>query len=124
MRRKLRTLRRALAVTVLLAFTTWMAVDRLTSSPPWPNPNGYDDFVKAGQMVTTSLDRRRDLGDYRELGLQDLREFASTNAEALKIARGALDRRCCMPLKNSQDWFRAHLGEMLSFKHLTFVFCL
>ena len=23
--------------------------------PPLPNPNGYDDFVKAGQMVTTTL---------------------------------------------------------------------
>lgn len=98
MRRKLRTLLRALAATLVLVFIAWVALDRLTSPSRWPNPNGYDEFVRAGQMVTRTLDGHGDLGDYRDLTLESLRAFAATNAEALKIARGALDRECCVPV--------------------------
>jgi len=87
----------ALAIVILIPFGP---------EPALPNPNGYDDFVKAGQMVTTTLDGHGSLVDYRELGVEGLRAFAVTNAEALKIARLGLSHRCRLPVENSQDWFR------------------
>jgi len=75
-------------------------------------------------MVTTTLDDHGDLGDYRELAFESLRAFAATNAETLKVARGALEYQCRVPVENTQDWFRAHLKEMLGFKELGRIFLL
>jgi len=110
------------AVIALLVLAAWLIT--LGSGSALPNPNGYDDFVKAGQVLITSLEGHGNLADYREIGFEDLRAFAATNAEALKIARGTLERQCRVPVKNNQDWFRAHLGEMITFKSLTYAFLL
>src|SRR5689334_8080603 len=62
--------------------------------PPLPNPNGYDDLVKAGTMVSpnsvrVSLERTNEA---------QLRSLVSTNADALALARVGLSRECRMPL--------------------------
>ena len=46
-----------------------------------PNPNGYDYFVKAGQML------KGDSAAFRQLSGAGLRAFVEQNAEALKVAR-------------------------------------
>jgi len=109
----------AFAVVVLAISIALVALR--DSGTALPNPNGYDDFVKSGRMVTTSLGSL-DLGDYREFNTEALSAFSKTNAEALKIARCALDRQCRVPIENNVDWFRAHLGEMVAIKNLTRVF--
>jgi hypothetical protein len=122
-----RVRKKVVIVLTFIALVSALALVIYTSlghGPALPNPNGYDDFVKAGKMVTTTLDGHGDLGDYRELGLESLRAFAATNADALKIARVGLEHQCRVPVKNSQEWFRAHLGEMVTFKDLTRVFLL
>jgi hypothetical protein len=122
-----RVRKKAVIVFALIAFVLVLALVIFTSLGPGsalPNPNGYDDFVKAGQIVTATLDRRRGLGDYGDLNLEELRVLASTNAEALRIARDALDKQCRVPVINSQDWFRSHLGVSISFFQITRVFCL
>jgi hypothetical protein len=60
--------------------------------PPIPQPNGYDDFVKAGEMVTDNA------SDYGTMGEAELRTFVTKNAEALKLARTGLSRKCRVPL--------------------------
>jgi hypothetical protein len=107
-----------------IALALAVAISLRDSGDRVPNPNGYDDFVRAGKMVVWPLDSEGDSADYRELNLENLRVSAATNAEALRIVRGALEQRCRVPIQNSTDWFRTHLGEMITFKELTQVFLL
>ena len=77
-----------LAVMALVLFTT---AQRPTKSP-LPNPNGYDDFVSAGAAVDGSV------GDYPALDRAALGALVSTNAEALRLLRLGLTRRCTLPI--------------------------
>jgi len=61
-----------------------------------PNPNAYDDLVKAGQMVSTNT------ANYAKMGVTPLRALVATNAEALSVARDALDSPCRAPVRYSQ----------------------
>jgi hypothetical protein len=60
--------------------------------PPLPNPNGYDDFVKAGEAVLG------DISDWPVLDHDSLRDLVSTNAEPLRLLRLGLTRQCVMPM--------------------------
>ena len=62
---------------------------------PLPQPNGYDDFVKAGAMITDNA------SDYRSMNQVELRAFVTNNAEALKLVRTGLGRECRVPLDYS-----------------------
>jgi hypothetical protein len=60
-------------------------------SPALPNPNGYDDFVKAGRSIT---------GDVTAAQGQDpqiLRDLVSSNTEPLRLVRHGLSCRCSFP---------------------------
>ena len=57
-----------------------------------PNPNGYDDFIKAGEAVLGNID------DFPELDHDSLRDLVSTNAEPLRLLRLGLTRQCVMPM--------------------------
>ncbi|MDB6065597.1 MAG: hypothetical protein JWR26_1805 [Pedosphaera sp.] len=86
---------------------------------PLPNPNGYDDFVKAGKL---SPNRENDY-KYATMPQDDLRALVVTNEEALKLVRVGLTRKCRVPINYSQDYFERILPELLGFKALTFVLC-
>jgi hypothetical protein len=64
--------------------------------PPLPNPNGYDDLVKAGKLVSTNS-----IKDWEGTNVVQLRELVSTNAKALSLARIGLGRECRMPLDSA-----------------------
>ena len=57
---------------------------------PLPNPNGYDDLVRAGKMVTR-------LENQEEASTEELRRFVDRHSEALRIARTGLHRECRIP---------------------------
>src|SRR5690242_21683716 len=65
--------------------------------PPLPNPNGYEDLVKAGNMVSNEL------GDYNELSLSNLRDLVQKNSAAFQIARTGLHQECRVALDYSAD---------------------
>ena len=80
------------AVVLLACWVGLLVYVRQTlPSPPLPNPNGYDDFIKAGQMITTTLDN---LADFDQV---QLRALVTTNREALKLLRVGLTRQCSVP---------------------------
>lgn len=75
-------------------------------SGPLPQPNGYDDFVKAGTSVSPSSH------EYRELSEVRLREVVVHNAESLKLLRAGLERECRVPLKFTTEDLRTHFPQL------------
>jgi hypothetical protein len=80
------------AVLLIVAAAVFTFSQPAPPPAPLPQPNGYDDLVKAGQMLTD------DASDYNAIHEEELRAFVTTNAEALKLARTGLGRECRVPL--------------------------
>ena len=105
---KLRSLLLAFVAVVALAGFALLLLTKgkPASLPPLPNPNGYDDIVKAGSLVGG------DASGVRELPLEELRALITTNAEALQLLRVGLSRTCAVPLEAalSTNTFILELG--------------
>lgn len=87
----------ALAIIFVLAMLTvlFLSGGRTPALPPLPNPNGYDDFLKASEVVTGNF------RDFRELNRDSLGALVSTNAEALRLLRLGLTKQCMMPMDSA-----------------------
>src|ERR1700731_3543575 len=86
---------------VILGFVVWGR----KSEPvvPLPNPNGYDDFVKAGAMLSGKT------SDYNTMTKEELRALVLTNEEPLKLSRVGLSRECRVPDDYSPDYITRNL---------------
>ncbi|HXC97791.1 MAG TPA: hypothetical protein VN048_00515 [Verrucomicrobiae bacterium] len=84
---------------------------------PLPNPNGYDDFVKAGQMVKGNATL-----DYGTLNREDLASLVVTNAEVLKLVRLGLTRKSREPVDYSTNYSMRLMSDLASFKRLAYLF--
>jgi hypothetical protein len=100
----------AVAVLVaLLAFT----LGRSPARPPLlPNPNGYDDFVKAGEAVLGNV------GDFPTLDHDSLAALVSTNAEPLRLLRLGLTRQCVMPMDTALTNASGMMNQLARMKRL------
>ena len=100
----------AVAVLVaLLAFT----LGRSPARPPLlPNPNGYDDFVKAGEAVLGNV------GDFPTLDHDSLAALVSTNAEPLRLLRLGLTRQCVMPMDTALTNAAGGMNQLARMKRL------
>lgn len=78
---------------VLALYFFVIATAPKTILPPLPNPNGYDDFVRAGQMLKNTATTN----DYRNWSHDELAAFVATNAEAFALAQTGLTRECMAP---------------------------
>lgn len=96
---------------LFLGFLVFMA-EPLPPPTPMPNPNGYDDLVKAGEMVSTNT------WDYDKANLEQLRETSAANAAALALARAGLSNECRVPLQFSQTYVEKHLSDLAGLKRL------
>jgi len=90
MPRKIRMLLLAMGVIFLLAVLGFIlsTAGRPPASPPLPNPNGYDDFLKAAALVSS------DIGNAATNDHNGLQALISTNAETLRLIRLGLSRNC------------------------------
>jgi len=82
---------------------------------PSPNPNGYDDFIKAGAAVLGSV------GDFQTLDQASLRDLVSTNTEALRRLRVGLTRQCVMPMNPALTNAAGLLGQWTDMKSLVYL---
>jgi hypothetical protein len=111
MKTKTRIVLLALAAALVLAIITWMAFiyGRASPFPPLPNPNGYDDFVQAGGLLSGRLD------DFRVLSHEELRELITTNASALALVRSGLKKQCALPMQaylTNSAWMATELPSL------------
>ena len=102
----------ALLVATAVVFTLSQPA---TPPPPLPRPNGYDDFVKAGGMVTSEP------SGYRVMSEEELRAFVKKNAEVLKLARVGLGRECRVPPDYSVT-NATHSQDLACIKWLAYTF--
>lgn len=62
-----------------------------------PNPNGYDEIIRAGMAISTSF------RTYKVLGPPQLHSLLSTNAAAIARGHAALNLDCRVPLQWPPD---------------------
>jgi hypothetical protein len=99
----------ALAVIFMLSVlaVVFLSRDRTAPLPALPNPNGYDDFLKASEVVAGNF------RDSRELDRDSLGALVATNSEALRLLRLGLTRQCMMPMDSAlTNAGIDHLGGM------------
>jgi hypothetical protein len=83
---------------------------------PLPNPNGYDDFVKAGKMLAS------DTGNFDEMNQQQLQTLSDENSNALQVARAGLQAQCRVPIQFSETYMINHLNDLAALKRLAQAF--
>src|SRR6266404_9421432 len=84
------------ALGVLVIFAVLALISGGSSAlGPLPNPNGYGDFIKAGEGVAGNV------ADWPTLSRDELRRLISTNAETLRLLRLGLTRQCSVPTDNA-----------------------
>ena len=83
--------------------------------PPLPEPNGYDDFVKAGSLLGN------DAGEAADMDLPSLRGFIEANRESVRLFELGLSRECSVHtaevvtnMTNVSGW----MGDLTSIKKL------
>jgi hypothetical protein len=103
-----------LSVAVPLIFQT---LQPLPPVPPLPNPNGYDDLVKAGEMILSDFDK----DDYRQFSAEKLKALMIKNAGAFEIARMGLQQKSRVPLDYSAT-SPVHLEKLSAIKQLAVAF--
>jgi hypothetical protein len=97
----------------------------LQRSPPadetrsLPDPNGYDDLLKAAAEAMPIEVPGRSIDD---LTTEELRAATENNREALRLARAAFGKQCRVPAEFSQTYLARHMAEMGSLKGLAQAF--
>src|SRR5437879_1005470 len=91
---------RITAALILLGLMVYGAIQLSRPAPPapLPNPNGYDDLVKAQKLMVVYT------GDVTRASAEQLREHLAKNVEALKLIRAGLTRQCRIPITFSTNY--------------------
>ena len=118
-----RTRNRLIALSIIAApFIFYLGLllfwdaEPLPPIPPLPNPNGYEDLVKAGKMADNET------GNYYEMKLEELRQLVGRNSGALRAARTGLQEDCAVPLQFSENYMSQHFPELAGYKRLAQAF--
>lgn len=103
----------ALIVALLVAGAALvMTIGRNAASSGLPNPNGYGDLLKAAHAATGKIDDALDL-DHGGLGA-----LVATNAEALRLLRVGLSRRCAVATDVQVANFTSISRDLIGLKSL------
>jgi hypothetical protein len=105
-------------IMVNVAIITYVFLGDSTPQPPLPNPNGYDDFVKAGQMIPQGYSY-----DYKTMTKEKLAEFVATNEAALSLVRAGLKKECHVPQNYSRDSVGEYVTNLMQMKGLALDLC-
>lgn len=112
MKRPLRILLALVVIGVFCVFALVLFRGGSGAVLPMPNPNGYDDFVKAGRLITDSTNQPYDMER------DELRAYLLTNAESLRLARLGLSRTSAVPVATAMTNFMEDLMAIKALAHL------
>ena len=86
----------------------------LPKAPPpprvLPQPNGYLDFLQAGQSLTGQTP------SLKNADVAALKAYLAQNQEALKKVRTGLSRECAVPWVPNETYLAAHTAELSAIK--------
>jgi hypothetical protein len=102
-------------VAALVAFV-YFRPRAIATPPPLPNPNGYDDLLRAGELVVGVPQ------DPEKAGAEELGQFVRENSQALKLARVGLSRECGVPLEYARAQIAAGMPRLDSLRKLARLF--
>jgi len=100
----------AIVFAFVLIFTCTLA--KPAAPPPLPNPNGYDDFVKAAQASGLASDI------YEATNRDQLRPVIAAYAQELELLRVGLGHECRVPVSAYLTNAGAAIQELPRFKWL------
>jgi hypothetical protein len=104
------------AFVVVVVAACLVLISKPPTAPALPVPNGYDEFVKATQQVTTEGRAYRDVSD------DELRNVAKQNREVLESVRAACQHECRAPIVYNRSYFSTHTQILAGFKRLARAF--
>ncbi len=107
----------AIATVVVLAMLGGIILATLSGArfAPLPNPNGYDDFIHAGQSI---VGEPYDYVSARNIVIEDFRAFISSNQPSLNLFQQGLSRQCSFPLQEAITNFGGTLPQLAEQKKL------
>ena len=97
---------------LFLGFLIFKDLEPLPPLASLPNPNGYDDLVKAGKMLSPGT------SDYNGKNAEQLQEIISADATALALGRAGLSNECRVPIQYSISYISNHLTDLAGLKRL------
>jgi hypothetical protein len=115
MKKKLFLAGAALIIVVLTVL--FVLTSSIEPEAPLPNPNGYDDFVKAAAMVSANT------SDWPALSAEPLRQMVVTNHPALELVRAGLLKECSVVPYEMHDLTNSHLSDLGGMKSVAHAFC-
>jgi len=72
-----------------------------------PSPNGYDDFVRAGQISIAYAS---------DLSLEELQDYVKSNQTSLNLIREGLKKTCVVSFGPGPAGFAAHTTDVMAIK--------
>src|SRR5579884_1458174 len=101
----------------LLSYVLLGAFDR--KPEPMPNPNGYDDFVKAAPLL------RGNPVAYQKMTLAELEDLAGANTEAMSLLESGISKQCRVvtDYSSSSNFSFVVLPRLASLKQAALLFC-
>ncbi|MEO8428401.1 MAG: hypothetical protein ABI651_14925 [Verrucomicrobiota bacterium] len=99
-------------VALLVAFVALLG-QKAPPPPVFPSPNGYADFVKAGEMRSPG-----DAPNSRTATLDELRTSVENNRDALQLVRTGLTKQSRVTTEYSPAYMTTHMPELATFKGL------
>ncbi len=113
---KARTLKFAFGGLIFVLLAISVSFQSHYEHPPLPNPNGYDDFVKAGWQVSGNV------SDIDKKSPTELTQLIGRNQEALRLARIGLNKSSRIPVMYSADYAAWSTRELMNTKELARIF--
>jgi hypothetical protein len=115
--------RRRLILIGLVVGISWsiFAFRASQSSSPLklPDPNGYDDLVRAGRSRMGDWPNK---GDLAKAKMDEIRPFVEANQKCLELARVGLSRECLVPIEDTQDGLSNHFEASGRVRDVTRIF--
>ena len=108
----LRRLLIAIAIPAISCVIIALVASRSAPHQTLPNPNGYDDFVRAGETIAGNV------SDFANLDPEAIRELVATNAESLRLLRVALTRPAAVPTDALIRNFATASSDFIALKNL------